>query len=99
MRFPLYSLRTWVLMYMAFLAMFAMLLVNVVMVKFAVRDLLTEKLKAGRLLLHAVEQRLEYEMAGRQKTWENLRSDPHFRNQIASLLKEGGFSHALIVNR
>lgn len=98
MRFPLYSLRTGVLTYMAFLTVFAMLLVNVVMVKFTVRDLLREKLKAGCLLINALEQKLEYETVERHRSWENLRSDPRFRNRTASLLKEVGFSCFLVFN-
>jgi two-component system NtrC family sensor kinase len=98
LRFPLYSLRTGVLTYMAFLTVFAMLLVNVVMVKFTVRDLLREKLKAGCLLINALEQKLEYETVERHRSWENLRSDPRFRNRTASLLKEVGFSCFLVFN-
>ncbi len=98
MRFPLYSLRTGVLTYMAFLTVFAMLLVNVVMVKFTVRDLLREKLKAGCLLINALEQKLEYETVERHRSWENLRSDTQFRNRTASLLKEVGFSCFLVFN-
>jgi two-component system NtrC family sensor kinase len=99
LRLPLYSLRTGVLSYMAFLTVFTMLLVNVVMVKFAVRDLLREKLKAGRLLMNALGQKLEYETLERHRSWENLRSDSQFRNQIASLLKQAGFSYVLVFNR
>jgi two-component system NtrC family sensor kinase len=96
LRFPLYSLRTGVLTYMAFLAVFAMFLINVVMVKFAVRDLLREKLKAGRLLMNTLEQKLEYETIVRNRSWENLRSDAQFRYQTDSLLKEVGFSYVLV---
>ncbi len=98
MRFSLYSLRTGVLTYMAFLAVFAMFLVNVVMVKFAVRDLQRERLKAGRLLMTVLEQKLEYETVERHRSWENLRSDTQFRNRTASLLKEVGFSYVLVFN-
>lgn len=98
MRFSLYSLRTGVLTYMALLTVLAMVFINVVMVKFAVRDLLRERLKAGRLLIHALEQKLEHETVEGHRSWEQMRSDHQFRNRTASLLKEVGFSYALVFN-
>ncbi len=83
---------------MAFLTVVAMLLVNVVMVKFAVRDLLKEKLKTGRMLMNAMEQKLENEMVIKQSSWEKLQSDSQFRSRIASALEESDFSCALVFN-
>jgi hypothetical protein len=48
LRFPVYSLRTGILAQLTFLIIAAMLLINVVMVKFAERDLAQERLHAGR---------------------------------------------------
>ena len=81
---------------MAFLAVLAMLLVNVVMVKFAVRDVLKEKLNAGRAVIHAFEQKLEYERIEGHKSWEDLRSDLQFRNSMSSLMNEVGSSYLLV---
>jgi len=58
LKFPVYSLRTGILAQLTFLIIAAMLLINVVMVKFAERDLTQEKLHTGRLLVRAVEQNL-----------------------------------------
>ncbi|MCP4668278.1 MAG: hypothetical protein GY849_18195, partial [Deltaproteobacteria bacterium] len=47
MRFPFYSLRTGILAQLAILIVSAMLLINVVMVKFAEKDLFRAKLQTG----------------------------------------------------
>ncbi|MBW1888613.1 MAG: hypothetical protein JRI52_09740, partial [Deltaproteobacteria bacterium] len=49
MKLPTYSLRTGILAQLIFLIISAMLLINVVMVKFAERDLIEAKVKTGRL--------------------------------------------------
>lgn len=98
MRFPFYGLRTGVLTYMAFLTLVAMLLVNVVMVKFSVRDLMRERLKAGHLLTNTLKQRLEYETTQRKRSWDSLRSDIQFKRWINLLLKKVGFSQVMVFN-
>jgi len=55
LKLPTYSLRTGILAQLIFLIVSAMLLINVVMVKFAERDLIEAKVKRGRLLIQALE--------------------------------------------
>ena len=59
MRFPFYSLKTGILTHLAFLIIAAMLLINVVMIKFSEKDLIQAKIEAGRLLLHVLEKKVE----------------------------------------
>jgi len=51
-----YSLRTTILLYLAVLIISAMLLINVVMLKFMERDLLEERLRTGKSLVIAISQ-------------------------------------------
>ncbi|MBW1721145.1 MAG: HAMP domain-containing protein [Deltaproteobacteria bacterium] len=53
-----YSLRTGILVELIFLILAAMLLINVVMVKFAERDLIQARVQSSRIVFHAIEQRL-----------------------------------------
>ena len=99
MRFPFYSLRTGVLAHLAFLIVSAMLLINVVMVKFSEKDLIEAKLQTGRLLLHAMEQKVGNQITNQHATWAHLESDRRFKKEINMLLRAGGFSGALVVNR
>ncbi|MCD6296244.1 MAG: HAMP domain-containing protein [Deltaproteobacteria bacterium] len=99
MRFPFYSLRTGVLAHLAFLIVSAMLLINVVMVKFSEKDLIEAKLQTGRLLLHAMEQKVGNHITNQHGTWDHLESDPRFKNEINRLLRAGDFSGILLVNR
>ena len=99
MQIPLYSLRTGILAHLAFLIVSAMLLINVVMVKFSERDLLQAKINTGRLLLHTLEHRVEYQITNGQKKMVDLGSDPQFKRDVAQLLQVGGFSGVLVVDR
>ena len=98
MRLPFYSLRTGVLTYLAFLIICAMLLINVVMVKFTERDLIRTRLSTGRLILHTLEQKAGREIAGLHKTWDELSSTPRFKKETAHLLGAGGYSGVLVIN-
>jgi signal transduction histidine kinase len=76
-----------------------MLLINVVMVKFAERDLIRARISAGRLLVRALEQNLG-QLASRKKTeLANLNLDLQFRGGITKILAEGDFTGATIVDR
>jgi len=99
LRFPFYSLRTGVLAHLAFLIVSAMLLINVVMVKFSEKDLIEAKLQTGRLLLHAMEQKVGNHITNQHRTWAHLESDPRFKNEVKQLLRAGDFSGVLLVNR
>ncbi|MDP6180683.1 MAG: hypothetical protein QGG48_12400 [Desulfatiglandales bacterium] len=63
MRFSIYSLRAEILAYLTFRIASAMLMINVVMVKFSARDLIWAKAAMGRLLIRALSQKAGHRMA------------------------------------
>lgn len=99
MRFPVYSLRTGIMAQLTFLIIAAMLLINVVMVKFAERDLIQERLHTGRLLIRAVEQNLGPLIAGKTKKITEADLDFDFRKGVGRMLADSGFSDILLVNQ
>ena len=76
-----------------------MLLINVVMVKFAERDLTQEKLYTGRLLIRAVEQSLGPLAAGKTKKLSGADLDFDFRKAVSRMLSDSGYSDLLIINQ
>ncbi|UCF82211.1 MAG: HAMP domain-containing histidine kinase, partial [Desulfobacteraceae bacterium] len=88
-----------ILTHLTLLIISAMLLINLVMVKFSERDLIQSKIKTGRLLLHILEKRVGYAIAGTHENWDKLGSAPKFKSEINQLLLNGGFSDLLIVSR
>ncbi len=82
---------------LGFLIVVAMLLVNVVMLKFEERDLVEAKLETGRLLLHVLSRQVGNKIGNDQKGWDKLISDRGFKEELRQLIRIGGFSDALIV--
>jgi two-component system NtrC family sensor kinase len=99
LRAPAYSLRTGILAYLAFLILAAMLLINVVTVKFAERDLIQAKIKLGRLALKAAEQKAENLLTLGKERSKHFGPDSNFTKEVHALLQEAGFSEALMVDR
>ena len=99
MRFPVHSLRTGILAQLTFLILAAMLLINVVMIKLAERDLIWTRLQAGRLLVQAVEQIAGEELSKSPKGGSNLDRDVAFTTSMIRLITEAGYAHLLIVDR
>ena len=99
LRIPLTSLRIGILAQLTFLIFAAMLLINVVMVKLAERDLIQTRLQAGRLLVSAVEQMVGQHLSGPGRSFSQLAADSRFRAGLLRLLDEGDCAHAVIVNR
>ena len=99
MRFSFYSLRTGVLAHLVFLIVSAMLLINMVMVKFSERDLIEAKLQTGRLLLNSISQKLGDQLIDQRRSWTQLESDSGFKKEVNQLLRAGGFSGALVVKK
>jgi signal transduction histidine kinase len=99
LKFPVYSLRTGILAQLTFLIIAAMLLINVVMVKFAERDLTQERLNTGRLLIRAVEQSLGTLVAGKTKKLTEADLDFDFRKGVSRMLADSGFSDILIITQ
>jgi two-component system NtrC family sensor kinase len=83
---------------LAFLIVAAMLLINVVMIRFAERDLVDAKLEAGQLAINAVEQNLWHIVSHRGGKLAELDTDPQFRKDIGVLLAGSGFLDLLIVD-
>lgn len=99
MRIPVNSLRTGILAQLTFLILAAMLLINVVMVKLAERDLLATRLQSGRLVAQAIEESFNYHLHDTTKRLTLMDKDVSFRNSVIRVLSEAGFSNALIVDR
>ncbi|MFO7602046.1 MAG: ATP-binding protein [Candidatus Desulfacyla sp.] len=98
MRFPFYSLKTGIVACLSLLIVSAMLLINIVMTRFAERDMIDAKVKMGHLLIHGIGQIAGYEMMTHKGSWDPLASDVRFRRAIAQILKKGEFSSALIIS-
>ena len=99
MKLPIYSLRTGILSHLIFLIVSAMLLINVVMVKFVERDLIRAKISSGRLLIRALEQNLGQLISHKKTELGNVQLHSQFRGSITHLLAQGDFSGSTIVDR
>ena len=75
-----------------------MLLINVVMVKFAERDLIDAKVEMGRILIHTIGQTVAYETISGHKVLNGPGSVPRAGKEIAKLLRMGGYSSVLVAN-
>ncbi len=99
MRFSFYSLRTGILAYLAFLILSAMLLINVVMVKFSEKDLIEERVNAARLLLHAIAERLSHEAGQYGGPWPETGSHNSLLHELARGTGMARFSGLLVIDR
>lgn len=99
MRIPLKSLRIGILAQLTFLIFAAMLLINVVMIKLAERDLIRTRLQAGRLLALAAEQMIGQHLSVAGKRFSDLAGDSRFRTGLLRLLGEGDYARVVIVDR
>lgn len=97
MRLPLNSLRISILAELTFLIVAAMLLINVVMVKFAERDLVEAKTEAGRSLIHALGTHLGLFFSPKGERFESA-LDTRFSKSAEGLIAGSGFSDVLIVD-
>lgn len=99
MRFPIYSLRTGILSSLTVLILLAMFLVNVVMLKFAERDLVEAEIKTGRVLVQAVGEWTATRMGYEDRTLSALVEDSGYGMSVSRLIESAGFHNVLIVNR
>jgi len=76
-----------------------MLLMNVVMMKFAEQHLIQTKLQTGRLLLNTLNLSVKYRIACENRVLEEIGSDPRFKTEVDRVLAKGDFSGALVFNR
>ena len=75
-----------------------MLLINVVMLKFAERDLIEVKVRSGQLLVHALKLNLGHLIGLQKKELADLVSGSQYKKNITKLLDEGQYSGAVIVD-
>ncbi len=91
-------LRTVIMTSLALLILSAMLLIHVVMAKFAERDLVNAHVQRGRLLLQAVSIIVFEDQENRKTDRETHVGGTDFRKNVASLLRVGEFSGAMLIN-
>jgi signal transduction histidine kinase len=99
LKIPVYSLRTGIMAELMFLIIAAMLLIDVVIVKFAERDLVNARLDAGQLFIHAVEENLRQMVQLKGTGLKDVELDHQARRGIDRMLSASGFSHVLVVDR
>jgi len=96
LRLSFSGLRAGILTQLIFLIVAAMLLVNVVMMKFSERNLIQAKEDTGRLLIRALEQDVGHLLSGRKRSLNGIDSNPVLRRNVTRLLEGGGFSELVI---
>ena len=84
---------------LALLILSAMLLIHVVMAKFAERDLLNARVQQGRLLLQAVSIIASETRENRKTDLGAVVGGTDFHKKVESLLGMGEFSGAMLINR
>ena len=99
MKIPIYSLRTGIMAELMFLIVAAMLMIDLVIVKFAERDLVNARLDAGQLFIRAVEQSLGQMLRLRGTGIGNTEPDPQLRTGIERMVSASGFSQVVVVDR
>ena len=82
-----------------FLIVAAMLLIDLVIVKFAEKDLVNARLDAGQLFVHAVEQSLGQMVQVKGTGFSNVELDPQLKRGIDRMLSASGFSQVVLVDR
>jgi two-component system NtrC family sensor kinase len=98
LKISLYSLRTGIMAQLTFLIVAAMLLIDVVMIRFAERDLVDAKLDAGQLVIYAVEQNLRSLVSHDDGKLTESNTRPQFKKGVGVLLAGSGFAGLLIVD-
>jgi two-component system NtrC family sensor kinase len=98
MRFPFYSLKTGMVACLSLLIVSAMLLIHVVMSRFAERDLIDERVKMGHLLMDVIGQMAGYEMARHGDSQGLTASNLPLREAISRVLRKGEFSRGFMVS-
>ena len=94
----MYSLRTGILTQLIFLIVAAMLLINVVMVKFSERELIRAKTETAELLIHVLEQQFQDRAVQGRKGLKGIKSDPNLQRRLTQLMAAGGFQNTVIID-
>ena len=98
MKIPFYGLRAVILTQLIFLIVAAMLLVNVVMLNFHQRDLISAKVDMGRLLIRSLVHNTGRFLETGERRMKDLDSDINFKRDISELMDGGGYSGLIIVD-
>ena len=93
-----YSLRTGILAQLTLLILAAMLLINVVMVKFAERDLIAAKVQSGHLLVEAISQVLGQPLRSMGAVPSTMDPSSEIHQNVVRLLTKTSFPDATIVD-
>jgi two-component system, NtrC family, sensor kinase len=93
------SLRTTILTQICLLVMAGMMLINGAMIKLSERDMIEAKGHLGEVVLQAIEQRVAPELANQDGLVRFPERAVELKAEISRLLKAGGFTDALIVDR
>lgn len=97
MGFPLYSLKTGIVACLSLLIISAMFLINLVMIRFAERDLVDATAIKGRLLIQSIGERVGHEIMKQGDPPGRSPLDPSFTKGIGQIIRDGGFSRAMVV--
>ena len=98
MRLPFFGLRAGILTQLVFLIIAAMLLVNMVMLNFSIKDLIEVKIDNGRLLIRALQQNLDDMLENPERRLQEIHANPRFTESAHKLLSMGDYSKALIID-
>jgi len=98
LKIPSYGLRAVILTQLIFLIVAAMLLVNVVMLNFHQRDLISAKVDMGRLLIRSLVHNTGRFLETGERRMKDLDSDINFKRDISELLAGGGYSGLIVVD-
>lgn len=83
----------------AFLILAAMLLMNVVMLKFAEKYLVQNKMQTGRLIIHNLTRMICHEVENKNRSLQNFGENADFQSEVSKVLSLGKFTGALILNK
>jgi len=96
--FGFYSLRTGIVACLSLLIILAMLLIHVVMMTLAERDLLDAKVRTGHLLVQVIGEMTGCQGIRAAASQKRFESAPRFQDRIISFLRDGGFSRACMIS-
>ena len=83
----------------AFLILAAMLLINVVMLKFAEKHLVQNKIQTGRLIVHNLAGMICHEVEYQHRSLQDLGENTGFHSEVSEVLSLGNFAGALILDK
>ena len=98
MKIPFSSLRTGIIADLALLIVSAMLLINLVMIKFSERDLMEAKVREGQLLLRVLSQKISSNLDPAESGLSGIPDTEKLRKAVIPWLNPAGFDFALVLD-